>query len=320
MQFFSPQQINQYLNYAELVPALKRAFASEITTPMRQHYDIPNPFSSRETTLLMMPSWQAGEHIGVKLVTVTPESSKYQLPSIQGTYVLFDAVRGCVKAMMDAPALTAKRTAAASALASSFMSDENSASLLMVGTGALAPELIKAHLSVRPLKSVQVWGRDPQKAQQVIQQLEHYPVEFSVAEDLQQAVARADIISCATLSQEPLIQGEWLQAGQHLDLVGSYRPDMREADDECIRRSRIVVDNYTGACKETGDIVIPLKSGVLKREELEADLFGLCRQEQQFVRRSGDITMFKSVGHALEDLAAAQLVVAQVGGEHEQAS
>jgi len=320
MQFFTPQEIEQYLNYVKLVPALKHAFASEITTPMRQHYDIPNPFSSRETTLLMMPSWQAGEHIGVKLVTVTPESSKYQLPSIQGTYVLFDAVKGCVKAMMDAPALTAKRTAAASALASRYMSDENSEVLLMVGTGALAPELIKAHTSVRPIKRVLVWGRDPQKAQQVCQKLAQYPLQISVADDLQQAVAESHIISCATLSQQPLIRGEWLQAGQHLDLVGAYRPDMREADDDCIRRSRIVVDNYAGACKETGDIVIPLETGVLQREQIEADLFALCRGKQQFERRKGDITLFKSVGHALEDLAAAQLVVTQGAKSHEQTS
>ena len=312
MNFISAEQIHQLIKPSELVEKLKLGFASEITTPLRQHFDIPNPLSARETTLLMMPSWQQGQDIGIKLVTVVPDSYKYDLPSIQGVYVLMDAVKGNVKAMMDAPALTAKRTAAASALASQFLSNPKSEELTMVGTGTLSPELIKAHCAVRPIKRVNIWGRNIDKAQAVKAKLNHLGVQIDVVEDLAQAVERADIISCATMSQTPLIKGEWLKPGQHLDMVGAYRPDMREADDDCIRRSRVFVDNMQGACKETGDIKIPLESGVLSKEQIGADLFALSRGSYIFTRQSTDITMFKSVGHALEDLCAAQLVVNQL--------
>lgn len=309
MDFIDQQTIDRALPFADLVDALQQAFASDIETPLRGHYDIPNPQSSRETTLLMMPSWQAGSDIGIKLVTVTPESYKFNLPSIQGTYVLFDAVRGCVKATMDAPALTAKRTAAASALASRFMSREDSRKLLMVGTGTLSSQLIRAHASVRPIEEVLIWGRSPEKAQAVAELESLSEFKITVAEDLASACQDADIISVATMSTEPLIMGDWLQEGQHLDLVGAYRPDMREADDNCMRRCRVVVDNYAGACKETGDIVTPIANGVITKEDICADLFELCRQHKEFHRSNNDITLFKSVGHALEDLAAAQLVV-----------
>ncbi|NMP33469.1 ornithine cyclodeaminase family protein [Thalassotalea sp. M1531] len=306
--FISAEQINQRLTPRALVDKLAKAFASDITTPMRQHFDIDNPYSERETTLLVMPSWQQGKDIGIKLVTVVPDSYKYDLPSIQGVYVLLDAVKGNVKAILDAPTLTAKRTAAASALASQFMSRADSKVLTMVGTGTLAPELIKAHAVTRPITTVNIWGRNLSKAQALADALTHLALKINVVESLEVAVSEADIISCATMSQTPLIKGHWLKQGQHLDMVGAYRPDMREADDECIRRSRIVVDNYQGACKETGDIRIPLDKGILTKDGIVADLFELCKKQKEFVRRSGDITFFKSVGHALEDLAAAQLV------------
>lgn len=309
MEFIDKNAIDQALGFEALVDALQQAFASDIDTPLRNHYDIPNPESSRETTLLMMPSWQAGSDIGIKLVTVTPESYKFELPSIQGMYVLFDAVKGCVKATMDAPALTAKRTAAASALASRFMSRSDSKRMLMVGTGTLSSQLIQAHASVRPIEEVLVWGRNSEKAQAVVESMQLDGIQITATTDLEAAVRSVDIISVATMSQEPLIKGAWLQAGQHLDLVGSYRPDMREADDDCVRRARIVVDNYQGACKESGDIASPLADGIIERDDIVADLFELCREQKSFTRAPQDISLFKSVGHALEDLAAAQLVV-----------
>ena len=203
MNFIAANVVNQLLQPAELVEKLNQAFASDITTPMRQHFDIPNPFSSRETTLLVMPSWQQGSDIGIKLVTVTPDSHKYDLPSVQGVYVLMDAVKGNVKAMIDAPALTAKRTAAASALASRYLSREDSSTLLMVGTGTLSPELIKAHCAVRPIEQVTIWGRDSTKAQQVKSTLSDLDVPISVVEQLAEAVPRADIVCLLYTSPSP---------------------------------------------------------------------------------------------------------------------
>jgi len=311
--FISAEQVHAKLPALDLVNQLKQAFASDIETPMRQHFDIANPDSERETTLLMMPSWQSGKDIGIKLVTVVPDSYKYDLPSIKGVYVLINAVTGQVKATIDAPALTAKRTAAASALASSFLSRADSRSLLIIGTGTLSSELIAAHCAVRPIERVLVWGRNSEKAAAVVNRVKHLPVEVTAVEDLDGAIASVDIISCATMSIDPLIKGKLLKAGQHLDMVGAYRPDMREADDDCLLRSRLVVDNYQGALKETGDLAIPLKNGVISKENVEADLFELCKKQKQFVRDEQDITFFKSVGHALEDLAAAQLLVSNLG-------
>lgn len=309
MTFITAEQINQLAKPHQLIDKLQNAFASDIETPLRQHYDIPNPDSSRETTLLMMPSWQVGKDIGVKLVSVVPESYKYQLPSIKGVYVLIDAKTGQVKAMLDAPSLTAKRTAAASALASRFLSDPNSKSLLMIGTGTLSSELIEAHCAVRPIEQVYVWGRNHEKAHQVVKRTAHLSVNVEAVSNLDDAIGKVDIISCATMSITPLIKGSLLKPGQHLDMVGAYRPDMREADDQCLLSSRIVVDNYQGALKETGDLAIPLKNNVIRKEKIEADLFELCREQKHFERNNSDITFFKSVGHALEDLAAAQLIV-----------
>jgi ornithine cyclodeaminase len=213
---------------------------------------------------------------------------------------------------MDAPSLTAKRTAAASALASRFLSRENSNTLLIVGTGTLAPQLIEAHASVRPIKTVYVWGRDLTKAKLVCEQVKHLGLHCEAIEDLKEHVSKADIISCATLSTEPLIFGEWLQEGQHLDMVGAYRPDMREMDDQCLLRSQVFVDNIESALRETGDLAIPINTKVIAPEYVKADLFALCGETYTFQRKMEDITVFKSVGHALEDLTAAKLVAEYV--------
>jgi ornithine cyclodeaminase len=312
MQTISAVTVNRALSYPLLINALHRAFTENITVPPRLHFDIENPSASRETTLLMMPAWQAGDVAGVKLVTVAPDNYQHQLPSIQGTYLLFDVKTGTLKVSMDAPSLTAKRTAAASALASRFLSRENSETLLIVGTGTLAPQLIEAHASVRPIKTVYVWGRNLAKAQLVCQQVKHLGLNCKTIENLKEHVGKADIISCATLSTEPLIFGEWLQNGQHLDMVGAYRPDMREMDDQCLLRSHVFVDNMESAIRETGDLALPLHAKVILPEHIKADLFAICSKAYVFQRKIEDITIFKSVGHALEDLAAAKLVAEYV--------
>jgi ornithine cyclodeaminase len=207
MQTISAAAVNRALAYPKLINALQKAFTENITVPPRLHFDIENPKASRETTLLMMPAWQAGDVAGIKLVTVAPDNHLYQLPSIQGTYLLFDIKTGTLKASIDAPSLTAKRTAAASALAARFLLREDSQVLLIVGTGTLAPQLIAAHASVRPIKTVYVWGRSLVKAQLVCQQIKHLNLHCEAIENLKEYVTKADIISCATLSTEPLIFG-----------------------------------------------------------------------------------------------------------------
>jgi ornithine cyclodeaminase len=214
--------------------------------------------------------------------------------------------------MLDAPALTARRTAAASALAANYLARPDCQRLLMVGTGALASHLIEAHAAVRPIVNVLVWGRDAAKAAKLAYRMTRRSLKVAATTDLANSVRGAHIICCATASQAPLIQGHWLPLGVHLDLVGGFRPDMREADDDCIRRARIFVDTRDGALTEAGDIVQPMQSGLLREDDIAGDLFDLARGSRAGRRYHDQITLFKSVGSALEDLAAAQLALDNV--------
>jgi ornithine cyclodeaminase len=226
-----------------------------------------------------------------------------------GTYLLLDGRSGEPLALMDGPALTARRTAAASALAASYLARPDCERLLMVGTGALAPHLVEAHASVRPIRNVLVWGRDPVKAERLAQRLNRRTLKVAATDDLQAAVRGAHVICCATLATEPLLRGHWLPLGVHVDLVGGFTPEMREADDEVIRRARVFVDTRDGAMTEAGDIVQPLRSGLLQESDIAGDLFDLARGARAGRRYHDQITLFKSVGAALEDLAAAQLAL-----------
>lgn len=308
MNFISAEDIAAAFDYKEFILLLKEAFLGDFTVPQRHHYEYENGVGENTSTLLLMPAWSSGRYVGIKTVTVSPYNGELDLPSIQGIYTLIDAKNGLVKTQMEAKMLTVKRTAATSALASLYLSRENSDTLLMVGTGALAPELIKAHCSVRPIKKVLVWGRNNQKAELVKEQLIDLGVDLEAVSSLEDAVEQADIISVATLSLEPLVFGKWLKPGQHLDLVGAYRPDMRETDDEALTRSSIFID-HAGALKESGDLAIPIEQGVIEEEEIQGELKGLCEVDKLARKKDMEITLFKSVGHALEDLSAALYLI-----------
>ncbi|MBA6152886.1 ornithine cyclodeaminase family protein [Gelidibacter maritimus] len=293
-------------NFPNLITAIENMFANkELLVPMRHHHDFPNPEVGMESTLLLMPAWDPGKDAGVKIATVSPANGKFDLPAIQAIYIYLDALKGSVKAFIEAKSLTVKRTAAASALASKFLSRKNSKSLLMIGTGALSPNLIKAHASVRPIEQVFVWGRNFDKAKAICEDLSEESFEIVPIKTIEAKISEVDIISAATLSPTPLVLGKYLKPGQHIDLVGAYRPDMREADDDAIRKSEVFVDTYEGGLKESGDIVIPLKTKVLAEQDIKADLFLMAAKKHQGRSNDEQITLFKSVGHALEDLAAA---------------
>lgn len=293
-------------NFPNLITELENMFANkELLVPMRHHHDFPNPEVGMESTLLLMPAWNPGEQAGVKIATVSPANGKFDLPAIQAIYIYLDALKGSIKAIIEAKSLTVKRTAAASALASKYLSRKNSKSLLMIGTGALAPNLIKAHASVRPIEKVFVWGRDFDKAQVLCKKLSMESFEITPIKKIADKISEVDIISSATLSPTPLVLGQYLRPGQHVDLVGAYRPDMREADDEAIKLSEVFVDTYEGGLKESGDIVIPLNNGLLTKKDIKADLFLMAGKHHSGRSSHDHITLFKSVGHALEDLAAA---------------
>ncbi len=315
------------LDYPGLVAVLRKAFQADYQVPPRHHHAIDGADANLSTlpggrksgqvdhnnTLLLMPAWRRGKYLGVKIVTVAPGNEAHRLPTVQGVYLLFDAVRGSLLAQMDGPALTARRTAAASALASTYLSVNNSSTMLMIGTGVMARQLIEAHTAVRPIRQIFVWGRNFAKARQIAADLEGGSLVVSAVESIEEQVAAADIISCATTSKEPLLKGEWLRPGQHIDLVGSYLPDSREADDEVIRRARIFADHRQAACRESGDLYIPIQKGILAEAGVVADLFELCRREKEGRQSKQEITCFKSVGLALEDLAAAEMAYERLG-------
>ena len=299
--------INAHTNYSELITKIEKAFKSSKTeAPLRHHHDFFSHQEKTDSTLLIMPAWNPGKDLGVKIVTVNPENDKYNLPSIQGVYIYFDARKGIPIALLEAKALTVKRTAATSALASLFLSKKNASSLLMIGTGALSTELILAHAKVRPIQNVFVWGRNYKKAQVICKELNTKSFKVSPVKNIEDIIGKVDIISCATLSKTPLVLGKFLKKGQHIDLVGAYKKDMREADDDTIKKANIFLDTYKGGLKESGDIVIPLENGILNKNDIKADLFELCQQKKKGRSNDNEITVFKSVGHALEDLTAAK--------------
>ena len=299
--------IESNTNFKDLVSLLKIGFSSsETIVPMRHHHDFPNPTVGAESTLLLMPAWNPSKEAGVKVVTVSPENGQFDLPSIQGTYIYLDAEKGTLKGILEAKSLTVKRTAAASALASSFLSRESSSSLLMIGTGALSINLIKAHASVRPIEQVYIWGRNVEKARAICNKLSNEDFSIEAIQNVEDKISEVDIISCATLSKTPLVLGKYLKPGQHIDLVGAYRKDMREADNDTVQKSSVYVDTFQGGLKESGDIVIPLQEGILSENDIKADLFQLCSNQKGERQSESEITMFKSVGHALEDLVAAK--------------
>ena len=311
MRIISGAEVEAALDFESLVERLRQAFRRDIVTPVRHHHGVATG-GGAEATLLLMPAWQTDRHIGIKIITVFPANVERDLPAVMGAYLLLDGKTGSPLALIDGPMLTAKRTAAASALASSYLSRPDCERLLMVGTGTLAPHLIMAHATVRPICNVLVWGRTEDKAAKLAKSLDRPDFRVQHTADLEEAARGAHIISCATLSTEPLIRGAWLQNGQHLDLVGGFRPDMRETDDSAIKRARVFVDPRAGASTEAGDIVQPLESGVLDEGDIAADLFELTRGEKAGRRYYDQITLFKSVGSALEDLAGAQLAVERV--------
>ena len=308
MKVYDRENVASSLQYGILIEALRKAFSSKITAPERVQHTIKNKNGS-DATLLLMPAWKIGEHIGIKIVSVFPENTTNKMNAVHANYFLVNANDGKPVAVMDGTELTLRRTACASALAADYLVNKNVDTLLMIGTGNLAPHMIKAHCVVRNYSRILIWGRNEEKAERLALSLKIKDKEIVAKNDLKEALNIADVISCATLSQKPLIMGDWIKPGQHLDLVGAFTPDMAEADSKAIAMSKVVVDTYEGALSESGELINALKEGRIKKKHILSDLRELVLEEKDIRTDSNDITLFKSVGTALEDLAAAELVV-----------
>lgn len=316
MRMLSAEAVAAATPYPALIDALAEAFAAgeaACVAPPRVHHAVAVE-GEPERTLLLMPAWDRGGLLVVKLVQVAPGAAARGLPAVQGQVLVADAETGVWSAMLDGGELTARRTAAASALAARHLARQDAATLMIVGAGRLSTALIEAHAAVRPIRTVLVWARRTERAGAVAAWARARGFAAQVV-SLEEGAARADVISCATLSAEPLIRGAWLRPGVHLDLVGAFRPDMRETDADAVARSAVFVDTRPGALAEAGDLLQAAREGAFARERIRADLFELCSGAQPGRVDPQAVTLFKSVGASLEDFAAAKLAMTRLGAQ-----
>jgi ornithine cyclodeaminase len=300
--YLDADTLSNLLQPNALINALRRGFASAVDQPARTHLDIGSS-AADSATLLLMPAWN-DHYLGVKTATIHPANNSINLPSVHASYLLMEAATGRDLAILEGTTLTRLRTAAASALASTFLSRPDASTLLLIGAGSLAAPLIEAHCSVRPIDRVMVWNRNDTRRAALEAAIDG-PIEW--VGDLDQAVTQAHIISSATLSTEALIRHTYVRPGTHVDLVGAYKSGMRESDAALISSSSVFVDTHEGARHEAGDLLAAASELDWSFDRIEADLKALCTGEHSGRASGAEITVFKSVGASLEDLVAAQL-------------
>lgn len=314
MHHFDRDTTRIALPFDRLIPALRELFVAGCVVPLRHTHSLPDPDSpgGAPNTVLIMPAWQPGKCLGIKTVNIFPGNSARGLPGLFSTYTLYDAQSGQPLAQMDGNEITSRRTAAASALAASYMAAPDARTLLVVGCGRVGSLIPAAYQTVLPIEQVLLWDRTAAHAEALALQLRAEGINASATADLHAAVAQADVVSCATLATAPLVRGHWLRPCSHLDLIGSFTPLMREADDACFSAARLVVDTPE-ALQKSGELLGPMSRGVFTAETVAGTLADLCRGTIPGRLDSTDRTVFKSVGTALEDLAAAMLVWHQSG-------
>ena len=313
MEVLTDDTLDRLLSYERLVPALREMHLTRPDDQADMLLQQPSE-NGLQDRLLNRAAWQRGEGIGIKLATIFPNNpaASAALPSIHAVYVLFGGEHGEPQAVMEAKILTWRKTAGDSALGADFLARADAKSLLMVGAGAMAPELIRAFVTVRPgIERIAVWNRNENRARDLVQRLEPDMGDrtLEVAEDLGSAAGQADIVSCATMAEEPVIKGEWLKPGTHLDLVGAFTPTMREADDEALRRGRLFVDSRATTIGHIGELLIPMAAGVIGEDDIQADLFQLAEGSKPGRGGDDEITVFKNGGGAHLDLMTARHAV-----------
>lgn len=308
MKIIDTTATREALSFDRLIPALKAMFIEGCNVPARHTHAVADAEGAAAGTILIMPAWQPGAYLGIKTVTIFPHNSLRALPGLYSTYILYDAQTGAPLAQIDGNEITSRRTAAASALAASFLAPADARHLLVVGAGRVGSLLPQAYRAVRPIERVTVWDRKAANADSLVQRLRAEGIDADACTDIAVAAARADIVSCATLATEPIVQGAWLRTNAHLDLIGSFTPAMREADDSCFTGgARLYVDT-TEALQKSGELLGPMSRGVFAPGDVAGTLADLCRGAVPGRVSGGGRTVFKSVGTALEDLAAAILV------------
>lgn len=306
MQIYTAKQTEKKLPFPALIESMRQLFASGVCCPNRHSHSI-DLTNERDGSLLLMPGWH--EAVGcVKMVTVVPENGKRHLPAVAASVLVFDRYTGEHLALLDGDTVTVKRTAAASALAADYLAPKNAENLLIIGSGKVAEQLPAAFSSVRPIRQVSIWNRNTVGAEKLAAKFIEQGIAAQAVSELDKAVREADIISAATLATEPLIKGAWLNDRQHVDLIGSFTANMREADDEVFRRAAIYIDSPFAA-KESGEILIPIQNGVISSDDIIGDLYDLTGGKIQ-CPNDAQLTVFKGAGNAVMDLAAATTALA----------
>ncbi|WP_321964392.1 ornithine cyclodeaminase [Paraburkholderia sp. J7] len=307
MQTISAQQIQSVLDWCGILEALRQGHSGP--RPIGDGYFIGDASFGLFSRGVILP----GKGAGVKIASIHPANGAADppLPTEQAAFLVLDERTKGLAAMLDGPEITRWKTAADSALAARWLSGEHSEVLLVLGAGPVARSLTDAYLHIRPsIREVLLWNRTRSKLEAARLALEARHLRVRIVEDLDAAVASADIIVAATSATTPMIRGKCVRPGTHVDLVGGYRPDMREADCDVFRGARIFVDDRQNAA-ESGDIQIPMRAGVIAEGDIEADLFDLCRMHA-FRRSPGDRTVYKNAGGAHLDLIVSQYVVEQL--------
>lgn len=261
-------------------------------------------------SLLNRAAWIPGLGIALKSVTVYPGNPRRDppLPSVQGSVLVFDEASGAPVALVDGILVTKWKTAGDSVLGARFLARPDSRKLLICGAGTLARSLVAAYSEMFPgLEEIRIWNRTPERAAQLAAECKSQGVAVSAVTDLPAAVATSDIVSTATMAASAFLQGEWLRPGAHVDLIGAYRPDMREADDAVLMRGELFVDSRRTTMGHIGEIDIPLREGVIDAADIRGDLTELAAGS---TGRSGPdaITVFKNGGGAHLDLMVADLI------------
>ena len=311
MKTIDDQQVVKRLDYRVLIGALRSAFADRGVRTAQTRLETGTGGDSK--VLLIKSAWD-DEVTVVKVLTLNEGNRQAGIPFVQGLVSIFEKSTGTPLGVVDGKEITCRRTAAASALAADYLAVPDAEVLTVVGSGALAPHMAIAHAATRPLRRINVFGRGADKAETTAAAIGRTlpGIRVRAVADLPEAVRNAQIVCTATSSKTPVVRGAWVSDGTHLDLVGAFTPDAREADDNAIAGARVYLDDRDAALKEAGDIVLPIASGALTRDDIVGDLRDLCRGQVQARASRREVTVFKSVGTALEDLVAAKLIVGRL--------
>lgn len=303
MKIFDTMATRNALDFEALIRTLRDAFVKGCHVPLRHSHTI-NVDDGEKGTVLVMPAWEENGYLGIKTVNIFAGNAARGLPGLHSTYVLYDAATGQPLAQMDGNEITSRRTAAASALAASYLARSDASRMVILGAGrvgSLVPEAYRVHL---PIAHVDVWDTNQRAVTALVDRLTSLGFDAAPVTDLRESVGRADVVTCATLATEPVVLGQWLSPGSHLDLIGSFTPVMREADDDCFHGAEIFIDTEE-APQKSGDLLGPLSRGIISGSDFKGTLTDLCRQAVKGRSNEAQRTVFKAVGTALEDLAAA---------------